>query len=83
MNEKSVLMYYINFCEYCLKLLKTKKKIDVIGKLAKDFKDNDFKLNFYIRDAILKLINEREEEEDDKDFEKKEKQKEDMEEEDI
>ena len=82
MNEKSVLMYYINFCEYCLKLLKTKKKIDVIGKIAKDFKDNDFKLNFYIRDAILKLINEREEE-DDKDFEKKEKQKEDMEEEDI
>ena len=43
MSEKKVLNYYINFCEYCLKLLKTKKKIEVLGKITKDFKENDYK----------------------------------------
>ena len=81
MNEKNVLNYYINFCEYCLKLLKTKKKIDALGKITKDFKENDYKFNFYIKDSILKLINEKEKEKegDVKDFEKKEKLKEDIE----
>ena len=86
-SEKNVLMYYIRFCEYCLKLLKSKKKIDIISKISKDFNENDFKFIFYIKDSILKLINEKENEnvneEDDKDYEKNKKSKEDMDEEDI
>ena len=86
-SEKNVLMYYIRFCEYCLKLLKSKKKIDIISKISKDFNENDFKFIFYIKDSILKLINEKENEnvneEDDKDYEKSKKSKEDMDEEDI
>ena len=86
-SEKNVLMYYIRFCEYCLKLLKQKKKIDIISKISKDFNENDFKFIFYIKDSILKLINEKENEnvneEDDKDYEKNKKSKEDMDEEDI
>ena len=78
MSEKKVLNYYINFCEYCLKLLKTKKKIEVLGKITKDFKENDYKFNFYIKDSLLKLINEKEKEGDSKNFEKKEKLKEDI-----
>ena len=78
MSEKKVLNYYINFCEYCLKLLKTKKKIEVLGKITKDFKENDYKFNFYIKDSLLKLINEKEKEGEAKNFEKKEKLKEDI-----
>jgi len=70
-----------------LKLLKQKKKIDIISKISKDFNENDFKFIFYIKDSILKLINEKENEnvneEDDKDYEKNKKSKEDMDEEDI
>ena len=71
----------MNIVEYCLKLLKSKKKTDVLGKIAKDFKENDYKFNFYIKDSLLKLINEKEKEKegDVKDFENKEKLKEDIE----
>ena len=36
--------------------MKNKKK--VIEKVTKDLQDNNLKYNFYIKDAILKLINE-------------------------
>ena len=58
MSEKKVLIYYIEFCTYCLNLLKMKNKKKVIEKVSKDLQDNNLKYNFYIKDAILKLINE-------------------------
>ena len=58
MSEKKVLIYYIEFCTYCLNLLKMKNKKKVIEKVTKDLQDNNLKYNFYIKDAILKLINE-------------------------
>ena len=39
--------------------MKNKKK--VIEKVTKDLQDNHLKYNFYIKDAILKLINEEDE----------------------
>ena len=56
MNEKSVLIYYINFCDYCLWLLNLKTKKEIIDKLAQDNKCVDFKFLFYIKEVILKLI---------------------------
>ena len=32
MSEKTVLSYFIYFCEYCLELLKLKTQIDVLNK---------------------------------------------------
>ena len=81
-SEKNVLLYYIQFCDYCLKLLNSKKLTEVLGNIAKDYKENDFKYNFYIKEVILKLINE-EDEDDKKEYEKKQKVKEDMDEEDL
>ena len=60
-SEKKVLIYYIEFCDYCLNLLKMKNKKKVIEKVTKDLQDNHLKYNFYIKDAILKLINEEDE----------------------
>ena len=60
MSEKKVLIYYIEFCNYCLKLLNMKNKKKVIEKISKDLQDSDVKFNFYIKDSILKLINEEE-----------------------
>ena len=80
-SEKSVLIYYIQFCDYCLQLLKSKKITEVIDKIAKDYKENDFKYNFYIKEVILKLVYEKEKEEienDKKNYEKKQKSKEDI-----
>jgi histone-lysine N-methyltransferase SETD3 len=58
MSEKKVLIYYEEFCNYCLDLLNMKSKKKVMEKLSKDLKDNDIKFNFYIKESILKLINE-------------------------
>ena len=75
-------MYYIQFCEYCLKLLNSKKITEVLVNFAKEYKENDFKYNFYIKEVILKLVNENDED-DKKDIEKEQKVKEYMDEEDI
>ena len=34
MSEKTVLSYFIFFCEYCLELLKLKTQIEVLTKLT-------------------------------------------------
>jgi histone-lysine N-methyltransferase SETD3 len=60
MSEKKVLIYYIEFCNYCLKLLNMRNKKKVLEKISKDLQDSDVKFNFYIKDSILKLINEEE-----------------------
>ena len=56
-SEKKVLIYYIEFCNYCLKLLNMRNKKKVLEKISKDLQDSDVKFNFYIKDSILKLIN--------------------------
>jgi histone-lysine N-methyltransferase SETD3 len=56
MNEKTVLAYYIYFCEYCISLLKLKSQKDILEKISNDYKSNDCQFDFYIQEVILKLI---------------------------
>ena len=56
MSEKTVLSYFIYFCEYCLELLHLKTQIDVLSKLSTDYKYNDCQFDFYIQEIVLKLI---------------------------
>ena len=55
MSEKNVLNYYIYFCEYCLDLFKVKDRNQLIEKLSSDV---DFQFEFYIQEAVLKLVTE-------------------------
>ena len=55
MNEKTVLSYYIYFCEYCISLLKLNSQKEVLSKVSKDFKYNECQFEFYIQEVILKL----------------------------
>ena len=57
MSEKTVLSYFMYFCEYCLDLLKLKTQIEVLAKLSSDYKYNDCQFDFYIQEIVLKLIN--------------------------
>ena len=72
MSEKKVLIFYIEFCDYCLKLLRMKNKKKVIEKATRDLQENNLKFNFYIKDAILKIV--KEEEENNVDIENKEEE---------
>ena len=56
MNEKTVLAYYIYFCEYCVNLLKLKSQKEILEKISNDFKSNDCQFDFYIQEVILKLV---------------------------
>jgi len=56
MSEKTVLSYFMYFCEYCLELLKLKTQIEVLSKLSIDYKYNDCQFDFYIQEIVLKLI---------------------------
>ena len=58
MSEKTVLSYFIYFCEYCLELLTFKTQIEVLTKLSTDYKYNDCQFDFYIQEVVFKLINE-------------------------
>ena len=55
MNEKTVLSFYIYFCEYCISLLKLKSQKEVLSKISNDFKYNECQFEFYIQEVILKL----------------------------
>ena len=57
MSEKTVLSYFIYFCEYCLELLKLKTQIDALNKLSIDYKYNGYQFDFYIQEVVFKLIN--------------------------
>ena len=57
-NEKSVLKYYIHFCEYCLELIKLNNKKEVLAKITNDINYSDFQFDFYIQDAVFRLVNE-------------------------
>ena len=56
MSEKTVLAYYIYFCEYCLDLLSLKNQIEVLSKLSSDYKYSDCQFDFYIQEVVLKLV---------------------------
>ena len=56
MNEKTVLAYYMYFCEYCLDLFKLKTQKDIITKVTNDYKNNDCQFDFYIQEVILELV---------------------------
>ena len=55
-SEKNVIDYYIYFCEFCLDLLKVKNRKELIDKLSTNI--NDFQFEFYLQEALLKLIKE-------------------------
>ena len=57
MSEKTVLSYFIYFCEYCLELLKLKSQMEVLTKLSTDYKYSDCQFDFYIQEIVLKLVN--------------------------
>ena len=76
MSEKKVLIYYIEFCNYCLKLLNMRNKKKVLEKISKDLQDSDVKFNFYIKDSILKLINDEDNNDDNIDMKNEEEIKE-------
>ena len=56
MSEKTVLSYFIYFCDYCLDLFKLNSKIEILEKLSKDYEYNDCQFEFYIQEVILKLV---------------------------
>ena len=56
MSEKTILAYYIYFCQYCLELFKLKDKNEIINKLSKDYKYIDTQFDFYIQNVLIKLI---------------------------
>ena len=56
MSEKTVLSYFIYFCEYCLDLFKLNSQIEILTKLSKDYEFNDCQFEFYIKEVILKLV---------------------------
>ena len=58
MSEKTVLSYFIYFCEYCLELLKLKTQMEVLTKLSTDYKYSDCQFDFYIQEVVLKLVDE-------------------------
>jgi histone-lysine N-methyltransferase SETD3 len=56
MSEKSVLSYYMYFCEYCLSLFNKTSELEILTKLSKDYKYNECQFDFYIKEVIMKLI---------------------------
>ena len=56
MSEKSVLSYYMYFCEYCLSLFNKTSELEILTKLSKDYKYNECQFDFYIQEVIMKLI---------------------------
>lgn len=56
MSEKKILMFFIDFCQYCLHLLSFDKQIDVINTFASDFKYEECLFEYYIDYVILRLV---------------------------
>jgi peroxiredoxin family protein len=52
MSEKTVLSYYIYFCEYCLSLFNLKSEYDIIS----NFKYDDSGFDLYIQEVIMRLM---------------------------
>ena len=56
MSEKTVLSYFIYFCEYCQELFMLNSQDDILSKFTKDYEYNDCQFQFYIQEVILKLV---------------------------
>ena len=56
MSEKTVLSFYIYFCEYCLDLFQLNSQIKILTKVSQDYEYNDCQFDFYIQEVILKLV---------------------------
>ena len=56
MSEKTVLSYFLFFCEYCLDLFCLTNKNEIMTKIDNDFKNEQCQFDFYIQEIILKLI---------------------------
>ena len=56
MSEKTVLSYFIFFCEYCLDLFNLNNEVDILSKLSNDFKNDECQFNFYVQEILIKLI---------------------------
>ena len=56
MSEKSVLSYYIYFCDYCLNLFYKDNEMEILSKLSTDYKYSECQFDFYIQEVIMKLI---------------------------
>ena len=56
MSEKTVLSFYIYFCEYCLDLFQLNSQIKILSKVSQDYEYNDCQFDFYIQEVILKLV---------------------------
>ena len=55
MSEKTVLSYFLFFCEYCLDLFCLTNKNEIMTKIDNDFKNEQCQFDFYIQEIILKL----------------------------
>ena len=56
MSEKTVLSYFIYFCEYCQELFMLNSQDEILSKFTKDYEYNDCQFQFYIQEVILKLV---------------------------
>ena len=56
MSEKTVLSYFLFFCEYCLDLFCLTNKNEIMTKIDNDFRNDQCQFDFYIQEIILKLI---------------------------
>ena len=56
MSEKTVLSYFLFFCEYCLDLFCLTNKNEIMAKIDNDFRNEQCQFDFYIQEIILKLI---------------------------
>ena len=56
MSEKTILSYFIYFCEYCLDLFQYDSQNEILNKLSKDSEYNDCQFEFYIQEVILTLV---------------------------
>ena len=54
-SEKTVLSYFLFFCEYCLDLFCLTNKNEIMTKIDNDFKNEQCQFDFYIQEIILKL----------------------------
>ena len=55
MSEKTVLSYFLFFCEYCLDLFCLTNKNEIMAKIDNDFRNEQCQFDFYIQEIILKL----------------------------
>ena len=56
MSEKTVLSYFLFFCEYCLDLFCLTNKNEIMTKIDNDFKNEQCQFDFYIQEIIILIL---------------------------